>query len=111
MEVPLSVARVVLFRDVVIAPRGAPCVDVVATAKTDLEPGDVIDGIGGYLTYGQCETSSLAMADRLLPMGLAEGSVLRRAVPRDAVLSYDDVELAGDRLADRLRAEQDAHFG
>jgi predicted homoserine dehydrogenase-like protein len=86
-------------------------VDVVATAKTDLAAGTVIDGIGGYHSYGQAENSDVAAAERLLPMGLAEGCRLLRAVPKDAVLTYDDVEVPAGRLGDRLRAEQDAHFG
>jgi predicted homoserine dehydrogenase-like protein len=32
-EVPLSIARAILFKDVVISPLGGPMVDVVATAK------------------------------------------------------------------------------
>ena len=36
-EVPTTVARAVLFADAAIAPLGAPTVEVVATAKTDLE--------------------------------------------------------------------------
>lgn len=109
-EVPLSVARAVLFGDPVLQPLGAPVVDVVATAKRDLAAGETIDGLGGYLTYGQCENADVTAAERLLPMGLAEGGRLRRAVPRDAVLTYDDVELPGGRLAVRLRAEQDRTF-
>ena len=46
-EVPDTVARAVLFGDATIAPVGAPVVDVVATAKTDLEAGEVLDGLGG----------------------------------------------------------------
>ncbi|WP_104991611.1 NAD(P)H-dependent oxidoreductase [Deinococcus sp. NW-56] len=109
-EVPLSVARAVLFGDPVLQPLGAPVVDVVATAKRDLAAGETIDGLGGYLTYGQCENADVTAAQRLLPMGLAEGGRLRRAVPRDAVLTYDDVELPEGRLAVRLRAEQDRTF-
>ena len=33
-----------------------------------------------------------------------------RAIPKDQVLTYDDVELPAGRLADRLRAEQYRHF-
>ena len=33
-----------------------------------------------------------------------------RAVAKDAVLTYDDVELPSGRVADRLRAEQYTHF-
>lgn len=109
-EVPLSVARVALFRDVVIAPLSGPKVDVIAVAKTDLRAGETLDGIGYYMTYGQCERSDVVWAQRLLPMGLAEGCRLKRDIPRDHVLTYDDVELPQGRLCDRLRAEQDHHF-
>ena len=109
-EVPLSVARAVLFHDPVMQPLAGPTVDVMTTAKTDLPAGTVLDGIGGYHTYGQCETHAIAHADGALPMGLAEGCVLKRQVPRDAVLTMDDVKVPDDRLADRLHAEQDALF-
>jgi predicted homoserine dehydrogenase-like protein len=110
LEVPLSVARVVLFQDVVMAPTGSPKVDVVATAKIDLKAGQTLDGIGYYMTYGQCETSELVQAQRLLPMGLAEGCRLKRDIPRDQVLTYNDVERPEGRLCDRLRTEQDAYY-
>ena len=45
-----------------------------------------------------------------LPIGLAEGCRLRRAVARDAVLRYADVELPGGRAVERLRMEQDEVF-
>jgi predicted homoserine dehydrogenase-like protein len=32
---------------------GAIRVEVVATAKTDLKAGQVLDGFGGFLTYGE----------------------------------------------------------
>lgn len=109
-EVPNSVARAVLFGDPTIASLGGPLVDVVATAKVDLEAGQVLDRMGGYRTYGQCENTPVARAERLLPMGVSEGCRLRRAVPRDHVLTYDDVELPAGRFGDALRAEQDAYF-
>ena len=109
-EVPLSAARVVLFGDYVMAPIAGPRVDVVATAKTDLKAGDTLDGIGWYMTYGQCERHDVTRRDRLLPMGLAEGCVLKADIPKDQVLTYDDVEVPPGRLCDALRAEQDARF-
>ena len=109
-ELPFSVARAVLFNDAVMAPLGPPCVDVVTTAKTDLQAGTVLDGIGGFHSYGQAENSDVARAESLLPMGLAEGCRLLHDVPKDHVLTYADVELPAGRLADRLREEQDAHF-
>ncbi len=110
-EVHNTVARAVLFGDAAVAPLGAPCVDVIATAKTDLRAGDAIDQLGGYTTYGQCENSDVAAAQNLLPIGLAEGARLTRDITRDEVLTYADVELPAGRLCDRLREEQDAYFG
>ncbi|NJL46184.1 MAG: NAD(P)-dependent oxidoreductase [Leptolyngbyaceae cyanobacterium SM2_5_2] len=109
-EVPLSAARVALFNDVIIAPIAGPVVDVITTAKVDLQAGETLDGLGGYQTYGQCENADVVSRDNLLPMGLAEGCRLKRPVAKDQVLTYDDVELPTDRLAHRLRAEQNAHF-
>lgn len=109
-EVPLSVARVVLAGDSVLQPLAGPRVDVVATAKRELQAGEVIDALGGYMTYGQCETHAATRAGGLLPMGLAEGCRIRRKLPKDAVLTYADVDLPPGRLVDRLRAEQDAAF-
>jgi predicted homoserine dehydrogenase-like protein len=109
-EVPNSVARAVLFRDAAVTPRGGPVVDVVATAKRDLEAGETLDGYGHYMTYGQCENADVSVAQNLLPIGLAEGCRLKRALHKDQVLTYDDVELPPGRLSDRLRAEQNAHF-
>jgi predicted homoserine dehydrogenase-like protein len=109
-EVPNTVARAVEFHDTTIAPLGRPQVDVVATAKIDLRPGDLLDGLGGYTTYGQCENSDVTYAENLVPMGLAEGCRVTRTVRRDQVLTYADVDVPTGRLADRLRHEQDAHF-
>jgi len=109
-EVPISVARVILLKDPVIQPIDGPRVDVVATAKTDLKAGDIVDGLGGYLTYGQCETYAVSRAENLLPMGLSEGCRLLRDLRKDDILTYDDVERPADRLIDSLRKEQDILF-
>jgi predicted homoserine dehydrogenase-like protein len=105
-EVPTTVARAVLFGDAAIAPIGPPRVEVVAAAKIDLKAGDVLDGLGCYTTYGLAENTSVATAEHLLPMGLAEGCRVNRDVSRDEVLTYDDVELPASRPLDRLREEQ-----
>jgi predicted homoserine dehydrogenase-like protein len=109
-EVPITVARAVLFGDAAIAPLGPPLVEVVAAAKVDLEAGQELDALGGYLTYGLAENADVAAAERLLPIGLAEGCVLTRDVAKDEVLTYDDVEVPGGRLIDDLRAEQTARL-
>jgi predicted homoserine dehydrogenase-like protein len=48
--------------------------------------------------------------NRYLPEGLVEGCVLTRDIPKDAVITYNDVTLPPNRLADQLRAEQYRYF-
>lgn len=109
-EVPSTVARAVLLDDPVMRPDAGPCVDVVAVAKESLAAGDTIDGLGGYKTYGVAENYDVSRAERLLPIGLAEGCKVVCPVEKDQALTYDDVEIPEGRTADRLRAEQDRHF-
>jgi predicted homoserine dehydrogenase-like protein len=109
-EVPTTIARAALFGDAAIAPLGGPRVEVVTTAKVDILAGTTIDAFGGYLSYGQAENSAETRSERLLPMGLAEGCVLRHDVRKDHVITYDDVEVPPDRFIDTLREEQDARF-
>ena len=109
-ELPATVARAVLFGDAALAPERGIQVEVVTTAKVDLTPGDALDGPGGYLTYGLAENGGAAAAEGLLPMGLADGCTVKRAVAKDEVLTYDDVDVPAGRLCDVLRAEQDAEL-
>ena len=110
-EAPLSVARAVLFNDAVLSPLGAPKVEVITAAKTDLKAGHTLDGLGGYMSYGLAENAEMVQRDDLLPIGLAEGCRLKRDISKDQVLSRADVILPEGRLCDRLRAEQDGFFG
>jgi predicted homoserine dehydrogenase-like protein len=109
-EVPNAIARVVLFGDSVAKPLGGPVVEVCAVAKRDLAAGEVLDDYGRFMTYGEAVNAGEMSNRRYLPEGLVEGCTLKRPVKKDSVLSYDDVELPKDRLADQLRAEQYAHF-
>jgi predicted homoserine dehydrogenase-like protein len=110
LEAPISVARAALFRDTVLATDGPIRVEVVATAKRDQKAGEVLDGIGGFLSYGVCENAWISADEGLLPMGLSEGCTLVRDVPKDTAIGLADVAMPGERLIDRLRAEQDAAF-
>ena len=109
-EAPFSLARAVLFRDAVLSPLGAPRVEVITAAKTDLKTGEVLDGLGGYMTYGLCENAPIVRADNLLPIGLAEGSRLKRDLKKDEILTRADVVVPEGRLCDQLRSEQDRFF-
>lgn len=108
LEAPLSIARAVLFHDAAIQALSGPRVEVVAHAKVGLEAGRELDGIGGFACYGMID--NIESTKGLLPMGLTDGAVMKRSVPPDTPLTYEDVILPEGRLVDRLRAEQDLHF-
>jgi predicted homoserine dehydrogenase-like protein len=110
LEAPLTAARIVLFGDAAISPRGAPVCDVIAIAKRDLKTGETLDGLGGFTCYGLIENAETARAEHLLPIGLSSGCRLVRDIPKDQAISYDDLRLPEDRLSDRLRVQQDRHF-
>jgi len=109
-EVPNTIARAVLFHDAALAPIAGPVVEVVTTAKKDLKKDEVLDPFGGFATYGMAENSDICQSENLLPMSLAEGCRLKRDLPKDQVLTYDDIELPQGRLCDKLWAEQRDYF-
>jgi predicted homoserine dehydrogenase-like protein len=109
-EVPNAIARVVLFGDEVAPPLGGPVVEVCAVAKRDLKKGEVLDEYGMYMTYGEAVNADEMSLQHCLPEGLVQGCKLKRDIPQDQALTYDDVELPEGRLADSLRAKQYRHF-
>jgi predicted homoserine dehydrogenase-like protein len=110
LETPLSAARAELFDDPTIAPLGAPVCEVATLAKRDLRAGETLDGIGGFLSYGAIDNVDVIRRGNLLPMGLSEGAVLKRDIPQDEAVSFDDVKMPTPQLADRLYREQIDHF-
>ena len=109
-EVPAAIARVVLFRDHLAKPLGGPVVEVCACAKRDLKAGETLDDYGMYMTYGEAVNADEMCSKKYLPEGLVEGCVLKNDIPKDGVITYDDVTLPPGRIADQLRAEQYKHF-
>jgi predicted homoserine dehydrogenase-like protein len=109
-EAPNAIARVVLFGDSTAPPVGGPVVEVCAVAKRELKAGEALDEYGMFMTYGEAVNADEMCDRRYLPEGLVEGCTLRRDVAQDEVLTYDDVDLPVDRVADTLRAEQYRRF-
>jgi predicted homoserine dehydrogenase-like protein len=106
LEAPLTAARAVLFQDRAVAPLAGPVCDVITMAKKELKAGDVLDGIGGFACYGELEKSEICQKQNLLPMGLAEGCVVKEYIPMDQAISYENVRMPPGRLCDQLREEQ-----
>lgn len=109
-EVPSSIARAILFDDVTLSSLEKPTVEVIAIAKKDILTGEVIDGLGGFSTYGICENYKTARKGELLPIGLAEGCIALKDIKKDQVIKFSDVVLPKDRLIDKLWKEQSKSF-
>jgi len=107
LEVGLSVASVAL--------RGEPTgvatgwhADVVATAKRDLKPGDVLDGEGGYTVWGKLLPAPTSMRMGGLPLGLAHDVKVVRPVAKGQSLCWDDVAIDTTTRAYALRKALEA---
>jgi predicted homoserine dehydrogenase-like protein len=109
-DIASSISRLIDFNDPVIVPKAGSVVDVVTTAKTDLKPGDILDGIGGFKSYGLCDNHSVVVSEKLLPMGLSHNCIMTRPVKKDQVITYDDVQIPEGRLIDQLMEEQNTLF-
>jgi predicted homoserine dehydrogenase-like protein len=65
--------------------------DVVACARVDLPIGTYLDGEGGYTVYGRLMPAAEALTVGALPIGLAHGIRLEKAVPADQLVHWSDV--------------------
>ena len=108
VEAPITIAKAVIHGHATGAPNLNPTAELVTVAKRDLEPGDVIDGSGGYTALGACEKASVASAGRLLPLGIAYGAVIKESIPEGETITRDMVDLDEDGFALKLRRMQDA---
>ena len=111
LEVAITAARGILLQDTAVTPIGGPMCDVLAVAKRDLQPGDVLDGVGGFTAYGEIDNTPTIMDEGLLLMGLAAGCRIVCPVPQDQPITLDDVELDESRVTVQFRREQDELFG
>lgn len=83
--------------------------DVAAVAKRDLRAGETLDGEGGYAVWGRLLPARDSLACGALPIGLAHGVRLTRAVAKGNVVGWRDV-VAPDDEAVRLRREMEAEY-
>ena len=80
--------------------------DVVSIAKRDLEAGETLDGEGGYTVYGRLMPAADSLAIGGLPIGLAHGVRMARAVKEGDAVSWNDV-VVPDSDAVRFRREME----
>jgi predicted homoserine dehydrogenase-like protein len=84
--------------------------DAVAAAKKDMQPGEILDGEGGFAVWANAIPAQRSLELRALPIGLAHNVKLKRPVKKDQVVSYDDVELVDDRDVVEIRQEMESRL-
>ena len=108
IEVPLTCAMLAIRKKSNMYPMDRLVSEVFAVAKQDLQAGASLDGIGGCSFYSLIDTYEAAVAENLLPVGLAKGAILKRPVRQDHPIRYDDVQLREPSTVLTLRRLQDA---
>jgi len=106
VEAPMTIARAVIDRESSLYAESLMA-EVVCMTKKDLNPGDKIDGIGGYTVRGYADIAKDAKRDNLVPIGLVQGATVTKAIKAGELLTYDHVELNESSLIVQLRRVQD----
>ena len=109
LELGISVASVGLRGEPTGAPDGWRG-DVVATAKRDLKAGEMLDGEGGFTVYGKLMPAVDSLAAGGLPLGLAHGVKLKRAVKAGMSVRWSDVAYDARNPAVAFRREMERVF-
>jgi predicted homoserine dehydrogenase-like protein len=107
LEVPLSAAAAVLFRQSHMRPLPAPVAEVGAVAKRALAPGETLDAIGEYCYRGFAMTRADAEATAALPLGLAQGAKVSRRIAKGERLTYANCTPDERLRIVQVRREQD----
>jgi predicted homoserine dehydrogenase-like protein len=109
IETTVSIANAALRNE----PTGAPAdhvAEVVGRSKRTLEPGDTLDGGGGYTIYGSLEQAETARQHNHVPFELLDGADVTATIERDEVVTYDKVDLDEETFIYKLRELQDEFY-
>lgn len=109
LELGISVASAALRKEAT----GSPICfnsDVVATAKRDLKPGEMLDGEGGFCVWGKQTPADASLKQGYLPLGLSHNVKLKNPIKQGERLKWSDVEIDETDVAVSTRREMEAAF-
>jgi predicted homoserine dehydrogenase-like protein len=109
LEVGISVASVGLRREPTGCATGFRA-DAVACAKRALQPGELLDGEGGYTVVGRLMPAADSLAQGCLPLGLAHGWKVLKPVAAGQPVRWSDAAVDESVAAVRLRREMETEF-
>jgi predicted homoserine dehydrogenase-like protein len=109
LELGISVAAVAVRGE----PTGCPITwnaDAVAAAKRDLEPGELLDGEGGYTVAGKLMPAADSVARGAVPIGLAHKIKAVRPIREGQTVTWADVAADESVEAYKVRREMERLF-
>jgi len=107
IETPLAVAEAVIYKEKTVVPKGMYS-EVTAVAKRNLNPGDIIGGIGSADVFHRIYTYQEAKKNNYVPMGICQGAKVLKPILKGENISYDNVALNQDAFVYQLRKLQDS---
>jgi predicted homoserine dehydrogenase-like protein len=106
VEAPITVAEMLVEGKASFACTSR-MTEVVASTKKAHAVGDKIDSIGGYSMRAVADRKEDAKRDNLVPIGLLQGATVKRDLPIDHLITWDDVEIDASQTIVALRKEMD----
>jgi len=98
-ETPLAIRRIMESGKPILVQKRR-LLEVGCRAKTDLQEGTRLEGIGGHHLYGILEKAGNS------PIGMAEGTVLLKSKKKDQIITWDDVRFPKEDYRLSLWREQ-----
>jgi predicted homoserine dehydrogenase-like protein len=109
VETPISVAEAVLYAESTIVSKRMVS-EVVAVAKRDLKPGDVVGQIGEADFLGRTYIYEEAKTQQAVPLGIVPGGKVTQAIAKGDLLTEANFAPDTDKFVYKLRQMQDAHL-
>lgn len=92
IEAMACVVEAYLHKSARLQPKYGMKTNVFAYAKKDLKPGDALDGMGGYSSYGLIENCDENNLNPGMPICIAEKMTLKNPIPKDQKILLSDLD-------------------
>lgn len=107
IEAPLSIAEAVINRKADFQSTSYTT-EVAGRAKSIINPGEVLEGLGGNHYYGWAISAEEARDKKIVPIGLLQHSRVKKTIEPGDYVTYEDVEIDETRPLVAMRRLQDA---
>jgi len=100
-----TIMKAVTEKRVLLSPDYGVRTNVYAYAKRDIQPGEILDGVGGYNCYGMIENLEDNITDPGIPICLADSVTLKRAFKKDDKILMSNIDCDMERMDFKLYKE------